>query len=229
MQRNQRIVLSDEHPLINLAPSIMVMPGVVSRVFLDNRESSQKLLEIVRVGQSPHLFAVMSDPQMKEPPERFYKTGVIAEVQAEEINPIIILRGLFRAERLSLKKIGGEGWGFWVATVKMVEDENHDEYFIQAGQHVMADMIKIRDLLVGFIIRSRGEYEFDYRVMESVIDEFENTDWGDKDAVDSFIWSTISSVPDLLQKDKQPLLESTSLPERIELCIKKLKERLKLL
>ena len=231
MEPNQQILLLDQHscPLINLVPSIMVFPHTTSRVFLDQRAFSQHLLETIRAGQCSHLFAVMSDPRTREAPDRFYKIGVIAEASADAQNPIIILMGLFRAERLSIKRIDGDGWGFWAATVKRVEDENHDEYFIQAGQHVMADMIKIRDLLMRFMTRAIGEYDFDHRPMEAVIDEFENTDWGDKDAIDDFIWMTLCAVPDLLQNDKQPFLESTSLPERIELCIKKLKERLKLL
>ena len=229
MQPNQQTMLPEEHPLINLAPSIMVMPGTASHVFLDDHESSQKLLQVVRAGQFPYLFAVMSDPRVKESPDKFYKIGVIAEVLADIKDPVITLMGLFRAEMLHLKRIGGQGWGLWLTKVKKVEDENHDEYFIQANQHVMADMIRIRDLLVGFMIRARGEYKFDYRIMEAVVDEFENTDWGNKDAIDNYLWMTLSSIPDLLQNDKQPFLESTSLPERIELCIKKLKERLKLL
>ncbi|MDP3763983.1 MAG: S16 family serine protease, partial [bacterium] len=205
------------------------MPNTGSYVFLDQHKSSQKILQTIRSGKSPYLFAVMSDPQIKDPPDKFYRIGVIAEAEADRKEPVITLRGLFRAEMLRLMRIGERDWGFWVAAVKNVADENHDDYFIQAHLHVMADMIKIRDLLVSFMIRARGEYEFDHRLMSIIIDEFENTDWEDKNAVDNFIWATLRSVPDLLQKDKQPLLESTSLLERIELCIKKLKERLKLL
>ena len=229
MQPNQQIMLPVQHFLINLAPSIMVLPNTASRVFLDQHPSSQQLLGAIRAGQSPFLFAVMSDPRIKESPDKYYKIGVIAGAEADPTNPVIILRGFFRAEMLSLKRIQGQDSGFWVVTVKKIEDENHDEYFIQSNQHVVADMIKIRDLLVGFMIRARGEYDFDHRIMENVVDEFENTDWGDKDAIDRFIWMVLSSVPDLFQKDKQPFLESLSLPERIEMCIKKLKERLRLL
>ncbi len=229
MPTNPRIMRPSYHPLINLAPSIMVMPGTASRVFLDDHYSSQWVLEAIRSYQCPYIFAVMSIPGVKEAPDRYYKTGVIAEVSADKNDPVITLLGLFRAEMLSLKRTEDGSGGFWMATVKKIEDENHDDYFIQASQHVMADMIKIRDLLVGFMIRARGEYDFDHRMMEAVIDEFDNIDWGDKDAVDEFVWSVIVSIPDLLQKDKQPFLESTSLPERIELCIQKLKERLKLL
>ena len=229
MQPNQQIMLPHQHILLNLAPSVMVMPNTSSYVLLDEQESSKMLLRAVRAGRSLFLFTVMSDPRIKEAPDKFYKIGVIAEAEADTKNPVIVLRGLFKAEMLSLKRIGDDGGHLWVATVKKVEDENHDDYFIQAHQHVMADMIKIRDLLSSFLTRARGEYRFDHRLMSMIIDDFENTDWGDKDAIDDFIWATLHSVPDLLQKDKQPFLESTSLPERIELCVKKLKERLKLL
>ena len=229
MEPNQQIIRTNQHLLINLAPSHMVMPGTASRLLMDKNESSEKLLEAIRTGRSPFVFTVMSDPRIKESPDRFDKTGVIAEVVADAKNPVIILRGLYRAEMLSLKRIGNDDWCLWVVTVKQVEDENHDEYFVKASQYIMADIIKIRDLLVKFMVRARGKYVYDHRLMEAIVDEFENTDWEDKNAVDIFIWSVLSSVPDLLQKDKQPFLESTSLPERIELCVKKLNERLKLL
>lgn len=221
--------MPNQHPLINLPPSIMIMPNTASRIFLDDRESSQKLLQSLRTGQCPYIFAVMSDPRIKKVPEKYYKIGVIAEAEADAKESAIILGGLFRAESLSLQKVGGPGWGYWMAKIKKIEDENHDDYFVQAHQQVMVDVIKIRDLLVGFAIRAKGYYEFDDRLMMMIIDNFENTDWEDKDAVSRFIWETLHSIPDLLQKDKQPFLESTSLPERIELCVKKLKERLRLL
>lgn len=215
--------------LVDVVPSAMVMPGTNSYILLDEHKSSQKLLQAVRAGQSPHLFAVMSDPRIKEVPDKFCKVGVVAEAEANTENPRINLKGMFRAERIGLKKIGNHDGNLWVVTVKRIEDENHDDYFVQATLHVKADMIKIRDLLVGFIIRAKGFYEFDDRLMRTMVDAFDNTDWGDKDAIDNFIWATVTSVPDLLQKDKQPFLESVSLPERIKLCISKLKERLQLL
>ncbi|GEM_PF-1206369 len=229
MQPNQQIMHPQQHILINITPSIMVMPGLTSRIFMNEDKSCQKVLQAVKVGQSLYLFAVMSDPRVKEAPDKFCRIGVIAEAEADMENPVIILRGMFRAEMISLKRIEGSNWHLWVVVVKKVEDENRDDYFVQDHQRIMSDMIKIRDLLVGFTIRAKGEYEFDDRIMSEVIDNFENTDWGDKDAVDNFIWAVLSSVPDLFQKDKQPFLESTSLPERIELCIKMLKKRLMLL
>lgn len=229
MQPNQKIALPNQHLLINLAPSVMIMPGTKSYVIMDENKSSQKILQAVRTGQSPYLFAVMSDPRIKEIPDRFCNVGVVAEAEPDMKDPVIILRGLFRAEMLSLKRIEGNDWGLWIAIIKKIEDENYDDYLIQSHQQIMANIIKIRDLLVGFIIRARGYYDFDHRLMSIIIDNFENTDWDDKDAVDNFIWETLHSVPDLLQKDKQPFLESTSLPERVELCVKKLKERLRLL
>ena len=229
MEPNQQIVLPEQHLLINLAPSIMVMPGTNSFVELDEHMSSKMLLQAVRDGQSPYLFAVMSDPRVKEAPDKFCKVGVIAEAEADMEDSVVILRGLFRAEMLSIKMIEGDDYRLWLATVKKVEDENHDDYFVQAHQHVMADMIIIKKLLIIFLIRARGFYRFDNRLMRMIVDDFENTDWGDKDAVDSFIWATLHSVPDLFQEDKQPFLESTILPERIKLCVKTLKERLQLL
>lgn len=219
-----------EHLLISLVPSIMVMPGTIAPILFGEDESSQKILQIIRAGQSPYVFTVMSNPRIKESPERFYKIGVIAKAEAEDMmSPKIILRGLFRAETLNVKKIGTDDWRLWVVTVKRVEDENSDDYFINSHQNVMANMIEIRDLLVGFIIRAKGYYDFDDTLMTSIIDNFESTDWEDIDAVNNVLWATLCSVPDWLQKDKQPFLESTSLLERIDMCVKKLKERLRLL
>ncbi len=229
MHPSRQIMLPNEHYLLNLPPSVMVMPNVTVRVFLDQNKSSKRILQIVREGLSPYLFGVMSDPRIKEVPDMFYKVGVVAAAELYIGNPIITLRGMFRAEMLSLKKLDDYDGGLWRVTVKKVEDENYDDYFVQAHQQVTASMIRIRDLLVGFLIRSKGYYDFDDRFIREIIDDFENIDKEDVDAVDNFVWTALHSLPDLFQKDKQPFLESTSLPERIELCIKKLKERLSLL
>lgn len=229
MTPEKTIETPNRHFLINLQPSIMVMPGTYSWLILDENPTNQKLLENVRANKSPYLFAVMSDPKIKEAPDKFYRTGVIVEVEADMNKPLILLKGLFRAEMLKLTMIGGEDWRLWLVTVKNVEDENHDDYFIENHRQIMTDVIKIRDLLVTFMIQAKDYYKFDDSAMAYLIDQFENTDWDDIDAVNGFIWATMSSVPDLFQKDKQPFLESTSLPERISLCINILKERMRLL
>ncbi|KKR02664.1 MAG: Lon protease [Candidatus Yanofskybacteria bacterium GW2011_GWA1_39_13] len=206
------------------------MPGNTSYVRMGDNKSSQKLLQSVQSGRSHFLFAVMADPQIREAPEKFFRTGVVAEAKSEPGSPSVVLKGLFRAEMISLKRFGGDGWSLWAVTSKMVEDENCDDYFVQSHQNVLADLIKMRDLLRSFLNRSNGDYDFEERpLMENLVDNFENFDWGDKDFVDYFIWSVLAIVPDLLQKDKQPFIESTSLLERIDLCIKTLKTRLKFL
>ncbi|OGN21258.1 MAG: endopeptidase La [Candidatus Yanofskybacteria bacterium RIFCSPLOWO2_01_FULL_41_34] len=229
MHPKHQIVLPVQHVLINLGPSIMVMPGTWSYIRLDDHESSSKILTAVKAGQAPYVFAVMSDPQIKDPPDRFYKVGVVAETRPYNDDRAIVLGGLLRAEITKFIRVGEKGGGLWMVSLKKIEDENHDDYFVKSNQHVLADMIKIRDLLRSFVIRAEGSYLFDKRLLDLLLDNFENTDWGNKDAVDNFIWSTLHAVPDLLQEDKQPILESMSLPERIELCIKTIKKRLKLL
>src|SRR3989344_1254211 len=102
---------------------------------------------------------------------------------------------------LSIRRVEGPDWAFWVATVKELEDENCDEYFIEDHQQVMANVMKIRDLLIWFLNGSKGYYDFDRRLMIKIIENFENADWGNKDVVDGFVWMTLSSVPDLLQND----------------------------
>src|SRR3989344_3918229 len=229
MDLNQAIKLSNEHLLICLAPGVMAMPGTASYVEINDDKSSQKILEAIKAGQSPYLFSVMFNPETNEAPDGFFRVGVIAGTESTENDSIVILRGFYRAELISLKRINGDDWNLWMATVKKIEDENHDDYFIQSHQHVMSDMIKIRDLLGSFLNRARGVYGFEDRLMKILIENFENRDWGDKDAVDSFIWTVVHSIPDIFQDEKQPILESVSLPERIDLCIKVLKSRLKLL
>lgn len=229
VKSGQQIILSPQHILINLEPSVMIMPYVTSSLLLNERGSSKKILQSIRSDHSLFIFGVMSNPAIRKSPDDFYKVGVIAEAKADMKNPAIVIRGLFRAEMLALERIEGEDWHLWLATVKEVEDENCDNYFVENHQQIMADVMKIRDLLSGFIVKARGFYDFDDRLMLLIIANFESTDWGDKDRVDNFIWAVLSSIPDLLQKDKQPIIESTSLPERIKLCIKTLKKRLQLL
>ena len=229
MDANQLIVPPDQHVLVNLAPSVMVLPNVFCHILLNDTKYSNEVFRRVKSGESPYVFAVMSDPRIKESPEKFYKTGVIAETRLGDGGREIILVGLFRAEMVRLRRIEGDNWLLWTATIKKIEDENRDDYFINSQDEVEAKVIEIRHLLVSFMTKAKGVCSFNQEVMEWIVHNFEVTDWTDKDAVDNFIWSIVASVPDLLQKDKQPFLESTSLPERIDLCIKTLKQRLRFL
>ncbi|HEY4474855.1 MAG TPA: endopeptidase La [Candidatus Paceibacterota bacterium] len=229
MEPNQEIFSPNEHILVNVVPTGMIMPGMGSYRIIEENESSQRILQAARNGLCQSFFIVMSDPRIDEIPDRFYRTGVIVKVEADPKDPIVNLRGMFRAERLRLRRVKGPGWEFLVVTVKKVEDENYDDYFTENHQQIMANVIKIRDLLVGFMTQARGFYNFDNRLMLRIVDGFENTDWGNKDEVDNFVWAVLSSVPDLLQNDTQPFLENTNLPERVGLCVKTLKKRLRLL
>ena len=229
MESNREIFSPNEHVLVNVIPTGMIMPGMGSYRIMEENESSQRILQAARNGLCQSFFIVMSDPRIDEVPDRFYRTGVIVKVEADPKDPIVNLRGMFRAERLKLRRVEGPGWEFWVVTTKKVEDENCDNYFVENHQQVMADMIKIKTLLIWFTTQAKGFYNFDNRLMLRTVDSFENIDWGNKDEVDNFIWAVLSSVPDLFQNDKQPFLESTSLPERIELCVKTLNRRLGLL
>src|SRR3989338_5984861 len=229
MESNREIFSPNEHVLVNVVPTGMIMPGMGSYRIMEENESSQRILQAARNGLCQSFFIVMSDPRIDEVPDRFYRTGVIVKVEADPKDPIVNLRGMFRAERLKLRRVEGPGWEFWVVTTKKVEDENCDNYFVENHQQVMADMIKIKTLLIWFTTQAKGFYNFDNRLMLRTVDSCENIDWGNKDEVDNFIWAVLSSVPDLFQNDKQPFLESTSLPERIELCVKTLNRRLGLL
>ncbi len=220
---------SSEHILLSVFPSAMPMPGSKSYIVFDDKESSKKILESVRSGHSPYLFVTMSNPRITEVPDRFYKIGIMAEIEVDEKDPLIFLKAMFRAEILGTRRTEDSDDGIWLVVVKEVQDNNCDDYFIENHQQIMANAIKIRDLLMWFLNHSRGFYEFDRRLMTMLVGHFESVDWEDKDEVNNFTWSVLNSIPDLLQDDIQPILESVSLPERIELCIKTLKKRLRLL
>src|SRR3989344_4038232 len=210
MQSNLEKLLPSEHILIGVIPSLMIMPGASSYLIFDGNKTSEKILEYVKAGNSPHFFVVMSDPQKKETPDRFYRLGVVAKTDLDPQNPVVYLNAVIRAEMVSLRRIEGPDWAIWVANVKEVKDESCDDFFLENLDKIMANMIKIRDLLSAFLTRSRGFYEFDHRHMAMLVGRFETVDWEDKDEVDSFVWSALGSTPDLFQKDKQPFLESTS-------------------
>lgn len=227
MDDNQMIVRPNEHPLITLASNVMVMPQIIASVLMNDHPSSQHLLQLIRNNQCPYVYAAMVVPGVTEVPDGFCRVGTIAQTEANpQGTSLVYLGGLFRAEVLSFRATEGDGWRLWIATVKKVEDENNDDYFIKNQQDVLASMIKIKHQLIRFMNRARGFYLFDDSLMSKVVDDFENTKWEDKDAVDRFIWTVLASIPDPIQSDKQPFLESTSLPERIKLCIGKLEEKL---
>ncbi len=216
--------------LINLVPSIMVTPGTASYMSIGENKNSQQLLKLVKEGKAPYVFTVMAKPGVKEAPDKFYTVGVVAETKevTTRTRSIVNLKGLFRANILNFKKLG-EDWILWQVSVGRMKEDKCDDVFVSEPKAILADMMRIRDLMVSFVASASGVYEFDDDYINFLVKYFDENDWKDRDTVDAFIWKVICAVPDLTQEDKQPIIESPNLLERVRLCIKVVRERIELL
>ena len=72
--------IPDKLPVINLTASNMVFPYVISEVFLRS-PTGKKILADAMDGKCPFIFAVMSKPNIKDIPNRFYNTGMVAGLE----------------------------------------------------------------------------------------------------------------------------------------------------
>ncbi len=226
-----KIITTPYLPVINVSANIMPLPKLTSKITLNEKSlSSLSIFNEIETGQEPYIFAVMSKPGITQVPESFYQIGVVCSASIPSNNRIVFGEG-FRAEATSsFRRKDNSPNSYWVTTVKPVEDENIDLIFTdtQFQKNMLADLIKIKHLLQ--ILYTEGNKVWDFpEDTKNIIGDFETYDFGDKDAVDYFIWSSIAVIPELLPKDKQPFLESANIAERITMLIRLLKGQIAVL
>ena len=230
-QDSNLIVLPKCFPVVSVPSRLMPLPKINYTVSsgIDSLAIIRLCLE-VKNGQIPYVFTVMSKPGIIQFPGRFYQVGVISSITIED-NDQIAFDGKYRVETTSSFRLKDDRQdSYWIVNVKPIIDEDTGLIFIdpQFKRNFLADLIKIKHLLTRLYEEGIGVWDFP-EIIKNVIDGFETYDFGDKDDVDLFIWSSLASIPEIMSKNKQPLLESTNISERITMLVRLLKEEIALL
>lgn len=218
-------------PVINVTASAMPLPTALCQVILaEESKSMMRLIKEMREDKAPFVLAVMSRPNMDQVPERFCRVGVLCSAQADSDSTRVFLKGESRvaaAEPFDKKDDAPDS--YFTATVKRLRDDDEDKFEDASYKQIRADLTKVKHLLQRFHKEAKDQWDFNGGIMEQLLDNFENLDFGDRDAVDKFIWWALAAMPELLQEDKQPFLESDGLFERVGMMIELLKDQLKIL
>lgn len=218
----ERVLIPDKFPVINLTASSMVFPDVISQIFLRS-PSGKKILEDAMEGKCPFIFAVMSQPDAKDIPDRFYTTGVVAGLEVVPDDLSVLLKGLYRAKVLGWERniASDDEESYWMAKVGKFEDRR-EEFFIEKDKDLVAHpasrlpfrvvVSKLKELLERFV-KAAGEN--DAGGIGAILDNFENYDFSKKFSMDQLIWALLSVIPEATASDKQAVLVSNSILERI--------------
>src|SRR3989344_7187417 len=230
-QESNLILAPKYFPVVSVPARLMPLPKINYTVSLDmDSLAIVRLFREVKNRQIPYVFAVLSKPGITQFPDRFYRVGVICSITTEDNNQIAF-EGKYRVEATSPFRLKDDYQdSYWIINVKPINDEDTGIIFIdpQFKRNLLADLIKIRHLLRHLYEEGIEIWNFP-EIIKNVIDDFETYDFGDKDDVDLFIWSGLSSIPEILSKDKQPFLASTSVLERITMLVRLIKEQIALL
>lgn len=217
-------------PVVNLVPSMMPLPKVALPVYFNQHPTAVRLFCDIGAGEAPYVFAVMSKPGVEEVPGRFYTTGMVCSTRIGD-DGCVLLTGEYRVSATGSFKLKDDPGSYWTVKVMLVQDDNVDDHFVDSHAHkrVLADLIKVKHLLERLYYDGKKFWIFNAAFTEYLLDNFYNFDFGDKDDTDHFLWLVLSAIPEVLQEDKQPFLESTNLLERLNMLIKLLKSQLEIL
>lgn len=209
-------------PVINVTASAMPLPTALSQLILAGESKSMmRLLEEIRANRATHIMAVMSKPGIETVPERLHETGVLCSVlSADPDSTRIALNGECRVMTVGgFRRKDEAPDSYFVTILKRLRDNDEEKYLETSVNEIRASLTKVKTLMRTFHEEAKKQWDFDDNLMVQLLDNFENIDFGNRDAVDKFIWWTLGSIPELLQEDKQPFLNSEGLLERIGMMV----------
>lgn len=227
---DQKPLIEKRVPVIEVYSISMPTPVIQVAVYLSDSKSVNDLFDEVKSGNAPLVLCVMSIPGIQTVPENFQKVGVVCEPTLEINNGkrIIFLKGSNRARMLDLQKHNNDLESFWSASIAFFEEEDQEPFLNSNRKQLLAKLFKIKHLFQRVTAESYGIWPTPL-LAPMIQTNFEEFDFGKYEELDKFIWMCAAAFPEVLQEDLQPILESTSLLERIDLCIGVLKSKLEIL
>jgi len=230
---DNKMIIPDKFPVINLATANMVFPHVISQVFLRG-QAGEAILKEALEDKHPCVFTTMSKLDVRNIPDRLYDIGVVADLEVVPEDFSVLLRGLYRVKVLSWERsiASNDEEGYWIAKVKRMEDRS-EEFFIEKGKELVvhpdsrlffkAVFSELKKFLEKFVEASGKD---DAGAIGAILDNFENYDLSKKFAMDQLIWALLSVIPDATAADKQAVLISNGIFERIVAVSKLLVENI---
>jgi len=215
-------MIPNKFPVINIAAANMVFPYVINQIFFRS-PSAMAILEKASNGKCPYVFAVMGKPDIQEIPDRLYDIGMVAELEIVPEDFSILLKGLYRARAVSWERSisPDNNVGYWIAKIEKFDDEK-SQFFVERGGKFIAHPDKKLFFKIAFsrlkklierFVETSGESGAEG--IEAILDNFENYDFNTKLSMDQVIWALLSVIPEASATEKQEILSTTSVIDRI--------------
>lgn len=213
-------------PLLEMNPLNMPLPGVVSLISLKH---DPDLLVDMRKRKVSHILTVMQKLNETEFPSRLYKIGVIAHIEkVSDVEPLAWIEGESR-NYISDIKSPDQDLGYWTAMAGKTIEDTIEKFFIeQDGEFVINPYFQlfIRGLLSNLKHKMKtllGEMvnymDSEMELMERLHDDFGNLDLNKLILIDEFIWWLLFSIPEIDSRQKQRVIELTTIRQRISACL----------
>ncbi|MDP3697888.1 MAG: AAA family ATPase, partial [Candidatus Taylorbacteria bacterium] len=230
----EKVLIPDEFPVIIVDSKFMVLPSTGSFI-LPNEPAEEKLYADILEGKCPLIeghqvcLVVMSNPNIDEEPDKFFNVGVVCEVKTivNEHLKTIPAAGLFRLGITNLSRHDPEG--YWTARGIVVEDEKDNDFFVEYnGKMVVRPAHRLwirsmrqelRVLLADLIRMIEGLDNVNEAELIDVLDSIDNYDFYFRDSLNYFLWNILQVLPECTVFEKQEVLASQSLTDRLYMLL----------
>lgn len=212
--------LSEELPMIEVSVSETIFPKMAGVVSM---EAYPILLKEIRQLKTKRLFVAVNYKTQNA--SSSYLVGIVADViSVNSSEPLIFLKGQYRAELKTMKRIK-PGIDYWTAILgERIEDER-DNLFINGvvrpdlETKLVLIFSRMKSLLYILFDRCMDFMDLDLDLWNDIFDQFEDSKLYQRNDIDSIIWEIIYVLPYKNYAYIKDVLEQRSLCSRIFICI----------
>ncbi len=225
------LVKLDILPVIDISPSLMVFPTTSSWLSLTGRYGEALFTDAV-AGRCPFVLCVMTIPK-RPAPERFYKLGVVAELEVNREKEFVAFTGRYRAEVTDWYEGPGDS-NYWRARVTPFEDVEEDYFNKKRDGTIVTEYIfelsalifRIKRLLKRLVEGVDTDFYGDMPEIKFILDDFDNFDFNRREGIDSFVWNLLAGIPEASSNKKQSILRTNLLTKRLGMITELLAENI---
>jgi ATP-dependent Lon protease len=239
---NISLIGPSEFPVIENNAYGMPLPKVGVR-YLFGDSYYGLLFKEAKKEQLPFVFAVMQKLDNRDFPrssDGLYQAGVVCSVEQVNLeDSSVILFGRYRAKAGNYEKKNNELW--FAKSLKPIVDVQEEQFTSENGNLVIKPEYEVSFL--GFLFNIRRKFDLLCQRCEQVLGPdnsetkrlksfrniFHNRDLSRYDDINKLIWEIIFIIPEINTERKQAFIESTSIVQRIGLCLGLLEWNLKII
>ncbi|OGM96804.1 MAG: endopeptidase La [Candidatus Yanofskybacteria bacterium RIFCSPHIGHO2_01_FULL_39_44] len=218
--------LAYELPLLEVGPSSMPLPGVLSQISLKN---SPDLLVDIRKRRVSHIFTVMQKLNETDFPDRLFGVGVIAKIEGvSDVEPFIWVEGQTRNHLASIKNPDPE-IGYWIAVPGDIIEDAIEKFFTESNGELVINpeyelLIKgllsnLKHKMKNLISELTNYMDSEVGLLEDLYDKYGNLDFMKLTIINEFVWYTVFAIPEIDSQQKQHVIETTTTRQRIGSCL----------